>query len=156
DLERVHTDLHHKLVRSVDMKGVPRRSQPTAGLRRTVLGNILATNRYLQPELVGALGLLELQAGPRCRKVVRAMERLGAEHDALDFYVEHAEVDPHHGKGWVDNVIAPLSDDDEWAERMVLGARWRSLVNADFFAHLAAHFQGRRQTGDNRRLALSA
>lgn len=137
DASRVHTELHHLLCRAIDMPAVGRHAQPTSGLRRTALGNVLATNRYLQPELVGALGLLELQAGPRCRKVVRAMERLGASDEALAFYVEHAEVDPHHGKGWVDNVIAPLAADPAWAERMVLGARWRSEINAAFFAEMA-------------------
>lgn len=140
DGTRVHTELHHLLCRAIDMPTVARAAQPTSGLRRTALGNVLATNRALQPELVGALGLLELQAGPRCRKVVRAMERLGAGEDALAFYVEHAEVDPHHGKGWVDNVVAPLADDPVWAERIVLGARWRSTINAAFFAEMAERF----------------
>lgn len=148
DADRVHTELHHLLCRAIDMPTVARDAQPTSELRRSALGNVLATNRWLQPELVGALGLLELQAGPRCRKVVRAMERLGASDDALAFYVEHAEVDPHHGKGWVDNVIAPLAGDPVWAERMVLGARWRSEINAAFFADLAERFVPGHGRGD--------
>ena len=137
-LDRVHTELHRKLSRAVGLRPVPRDEQPTEALLRSALGSVLATNRHLQPEMVGALGLIELQAGPRCRKVVAALERVGAGDDALDFYQEHAVADPRHGKDWVDNVVATLGDDPRWAAGMVRGARWRSLVNARFFARLAA------------------
>jgi len=32
----------------------------------------------LQPELLGAIGLLKLQAGPHCRLVLQPFDRLGA------------------------------------------------------------------------------
>ena len=133
-LSRVHTELHRKLTRALDLRALPREEQPVEALDRAALGSFLATNRWLQPEMVGALGLIELQAGPRCRKVVRGLERLGCGWDAIDFYAEHAEADPIHGKGWVDNVVQTLQHDERWAEGMVRGARWRSAVNARFFA----------------------
>jgi hypothetical protein len=74
--------------------------------------------------------------------VVRALERLGCGWDALDFYAEHAEADPRHGKDWVDNVVGTLQDRDGWAERIVRGARWRSAVNARFFAAMHERFVG--------------
>lgn len=136
----VHTELHHQLVAALGMPAVPRAHQPESALARSALGSLLATNRHLQPEMVGALGLLELQAGPRCRKVVRGLERLGAPQGALPFYVEHATVDPRHGKDWVDNAIEPLAADPTWAAGMVRGARWRSLVNDAFFDEMARRF----------------
>lgn len=139
-LATVHTELHHDLCRAIDMPAVPRHQQPTSGLLRCTLGGILATNRVLQPEMVGALGLLELQAGPRCRRVVRALERLDAPEGALPFYVEHEQVDPHHGKGWLDNAVAHLAEDPVWAEGMVRGAQWRAQVNSAFFAEMADRF----------------
>ena len=72
-------------------------------------------------ELVGALGLIELQAGPRCRSVVRAMRRLDANEDALAFYEEHAVADPKHGKAWLNHAVRPLSTDPWWAAGMVRG-----------------------------------
>jgi hypothetical protein len=134
----VHTELHRRLSAALDLHGVPREAQPQHSLARAALGSTLATNRYLQPELVGALGLIELQAGPRCRRVVAALQRLGAVGDAFPFYEEHATADPRHGKDWLDNVIRPLAEDPAWAARMVRGARWRSLVNARFFAAAGA------------------
>ena len=99
------------------------------------MGGLLATNRWLQPEMIGALGLLELQAGPRCRLVLQGLERLGAPQEAFPFYVEHAEVDPVHGKDWMDKAIEPLAGErPEWGPRMVKGAWWRATVNLQFFA----------------------
>lgn len=139
-LARVHTELHRTLSRALGLACPPREAQPVPALERSVLTGVLATNRRLQPELLGALGLLELQAGPRCRKVVAALERVGAGDDALDFYVEHATVDPRHGKAWVDNAVVPLEGDERWATGIVRGARWRSIVNACFFAAMADVF----------------
>ena len=118
---------------------------PTEALERAALNGLLATNRWLQPEMLGALGLLELQAGPRCRKVVAALHRIGAGDDALDFYVEHSTVDPRHGKDWVDKAITPFDGDARWAAGIVRGARWRWLVNARFFDTMADVFLLRRR-----------
>ena len=132
--EGVHTTLHEQLVEAVAMPHVPRRELPTEALERAALGGLLATNRWLQPEMLGALGLLELQAGPRCRLVLQAFDRLGAPSAAYPFYVEHAEVDPRHGKDWVEKAVAPLvAAQPAWGPRIVKGAWWRSTVNLAFF-----------------------
>jgi hypothetical protein len=137
DLAGVHTRLHADLVSAIRMPTVPRRHLPVEALERAALGGLLATSRWLQPEMVGALGLLELQAGPRCRLVLQAFDRLGAPQGAYPFYVEHAEVDPVHGKDWMDKAIEPLAAErPEWGPRMVKGAWWRSHVNLAFFAAL--------------------
>jgi hypothetical protein len=133
----VHTELHRQLTDALGLVSVPREEQPPEALLRSALGSLLATNRYLQPELVGALGMTELQAGPRCRRVVRALERLGAPTRAFAFYEEHAQADPRHGKAWVDHVVTPLAGDPEWGRRIVRGARWRALVNERFFSAMA-------------------
>ncbi|HEX4903013.1 MAG TPA: iron-containing redox enzyme family protein [Acidimicrobiales bacterium] len=139
-LAEVHTQLHHRLAVALGMAEVPASEVPLSGLRRSTLGGILATNRVLQPEMVGALGLLELQAGPRCRQVVKALERLDAPEDAFPFYTEHRDVDPHHGKAWLDNAVVHLADDPRWAAGMVRGARWRAATNSAFFADMAQRF----------------
>lgn len=139
-VERVHTELHRKLSRAIRLREVPRHELPVEALQRAGLGSVLATNRWLQPEMIGALGLIELQAGPRCRKVVRALERLDCGWDALDFYTEHADADPRHGKDWVDKVVGSLQDNGEWGVRIVRGARWRAAVNRQFFTSMHERF----------------
>ncbi|MCU1590610.1 MAG: hypothetical protein JWP11_1866 [Frankiales bacterium] len=139
----VHTVLHERLVAAVGMPRVPREDQPVEALERSALGGLLATNRWLQPEMLGALGLLELQAGPRCRLVLQAFDRLGAPADAYPFYVEHAEVDPVHGKDWMDKAIVPIvTDRPAWGPRIVKGAWWRSAVNLAFFEALRQELVG--------------
>lgn len=139
-LDRVHTELHHKLRRALALPTLARSEQPTEALERSALASLLATNRALQPEMLGALGLLELQAGPRCRKAVKALRRIGAGPDALDFYEEHASADPRHGKDWVEKVVAPFEGDARWTAGIIRGARWRSLVNERFFGAMHRTF----------------
>ena len=146
DSEAVHTTLHERLVEAVRLPHVPRHDLPVAALERSALGGLLATNRWLQPEMLGALGLLELQAGPRCRLVLQAFDRLGAPVAAYPFYVEHAEVDPRHGRDWMDKAIAPLVEaHPEWGPRIVKGAWWRAAINLRFFEALRLQLSAREQ-----------
>ena len=133
DPTAVHTTLHDRLVEAIDMPRIPISEQPVSALGRAAFGGLLATNRWLQPEMLGALGLIELQAGPRCRLVLQALQRCGAPKAAYAFYEVHAEVDPRHGKDWLDKAILPtVTERPAWGERIVRGALWRSEVNAAF------------------------
>ena len=133
----VHTELHRDLGRALELR-VPAADQlPIEALERAALTGVLATNRAFQPELVGALGLLELQAGPRCRRVVTALRRLDAPAGSLPFYEEHAHADPRHGRDWLERAVAPLVDRaPEWGPRIVAGASWRAAVNRRLFEAL--------------------
>jgi hypothetical protein len=134
DAAGVHTVLHQRMAAAIGLPHVPREQQPVEALERVAVGGLLGTNRWLQPEMVGALGLLELQAGPRCRLVVQAFDRLGAPQDAYPFYVEHAEVDPVHGKDWMDKAVVPIvAETPHWGPRIVKGAWIRSQLNLAFF-----------------------
>jgi hypothetical protein len=138
DAAGVHTELHRQMAEAIGLQHVRREDSPVEALERVAIGGLLGTNRWLQPEMIGALGLLELQAGPRCRLVVQAFDRLGAPEAAYPFYVEHAEVDPVHGKDWMDKAVVPLvGERPEWGPRIVKGAWLRSQLNLAFFA--AAH-----------------
>lgn len=141
ELGAVHTVLHDDLVAAIDMPRIPRTDLPASALERKAIGGLLVTNRRYQPEALGALGLLEMQAGPRCRAVVNALTRLDAPAGAFPFYEEHAHADPRHGKEWLDRVIAPLATSPVWARGMVRGARWRQEVNRRFFADLLETFR---------------
>ncbi len=135
DPDAVHTVLHDRLVEAVRMPRIPRENQPVEALERAALGGLVSTNRWLQPELLGALGLIELQAGPRCRLVLQAFDRLGAPAAAYPFYQVHAEVDPRHGKDWLDKAVRPtVTELPDCEQRVIRGAWWRSAVNAAFFA----------------------
>ena len=86
--------------------------------------------------------MIECQAGPRCRRVVTALRRLGAPEAAVAFYAEHAAADPHHGKDWIDSAIAPLVHQrPAWGPRILTGAWWRISVNHRFFLAMEQHFR---------------
>lgn len=141
--DAVHTVLHDRFVAAAGIPRIPRKDLPLEALERAALGGLLATNRWLQPEFVGALGLIELQAGPRCRLVLQAFERLDAPKDAYPFYEEHAQVDPIHGRDWLDKVIAPtVADHPEWGPRILKGAWWRATVNLAFFERMRSELTG--------------
>ena len=143
----VHTDLHRQMASALQIPEIARELLPEPALARSALGGLLATNRWLQPEMIGALGLIELQAGPRCRLVLEGFNRLGLPAEAGTFYAVHADVDPRHGQDWLEHVIAPLaSESPDWGERMVRGAAWRWAVNAELFDTL----------GEDRPLLLAA
>jgi hypothetical protein len=143
--DAVHTTLHERLVAAIDMPTLPLAGQPTSALARTAMGGLLATNRWLQPEMLGALGLIECQAGPRCRLVLQGFDRCGAPADAYPFYEVHAEVDPRHGKDWLDNAITPtVAAHPEWSARIVRGAHWRSVINGQFLADADQLLRGTR------------
>lgn len=130
----VHTYLHEQLSDALQLESV----EDESTLARSAILGLLATNRALQPELLGALGLIELQAGPRSRLVVQGLMRIGAPEEAVPFYQVHAEVDPRHGKGWLDNAIEPVLDEYPGiGERIVRGAMWRSRTNAELFSGAA-------------------
>lgn len=132
-LDDVHTLLHDRLAAAIEMRRPDIHELPTSALARSALCGLLATNRSMQPEMLGALGLIELQAGPRCRLVLQAFDRCNAPADAYPFYQVHADVDPRHGKDWLDNAITPIvRTHRDWAPRIVKGALWREHTNDEF------------------------
>ena len=140
-LAHVHTELHHDMATALGLRAISTEHLPLEVLDRRALNGYLATNRSLQPEMLGSLGLLEVQAGPRCRRVVTALRRLDVPTGALPFYEEHATADPRHGKDWIDGALAPVVvNHPEWAPRILRGARWRAAVNGRFFDAMSARF----------------
>ena len=140
-LAHVHTELHRDMSEALGLRPIPMARLPIEVLERRALNGYLATNRALQPEMLGSLGLLEVQAGPRCRRVVASMRRLDVPPAAFPFYEEHANADPRHGKDWIDGALAPVVvDHPEWAPRILRGARWRATVNERFFAAMSERF----------------
>jgi hypothetical protein len=142
DPAQVHTDLYARFVAATGVTAVPAAEQPVCALERSLLCTMLAGRASLRPELVGALGMVELQAGPRCRLVLHGLRRLGYGSEARDFYRVHAEVDPRHGRDWLDHAVAPLcAQRPGWAAGILRGARWRAAVNRAFFTAMTARFE---------------
>lgn len=133
DGEQAHNVLYRRFVEAVDLPQVPREEQPTEALERAALPGLVATNRALQPEMVGVLGFIELQAGSHCHYVDQGLERLGGPPAARTFYQAHAVAEPRDGRSWLEDVVAPLVERcPDWGGRILRGAAWGRLVNAAF------------------------
>ena len=125
----------------------PRRACPW----RPCVGSVLTQHARdqpsaLQPELVGAPRVIELQAGPRCRQVVLGLERLDLPAPRCPSTRSTRPTDRVHGKAWLDNVIGPLADEPAFAEGIVRGARWRSASTVTSSARLLRDVGRRRGT----------
>jgi pyrroloquinoline quinone (PQQ) biosynthesis protein C len=68
----------------------------------------MATNRRYAYHSVGALGVIELTAPSRVRKVAEAMRRLGFEARHRAYFDLHAALDVSHAREWLREVIRPL------------------------------------------------
>jgi len=126
-------ELHAAMEGALRLRRTERTELPTACLDRPLLRSTLATNPWFHPETLGALGLIELRAGARARRVVTALRRTGAPPAALDFHAARARTGRQRARGWMDQVVCPLVDErPELGWRIVRGARWQWAVDARF------------------------
>lgn len=75
------------------------------------LGNLLtglAFNRNFAYHAIGALGVIELTAPERARRVNLGLKRLGVLPEARQYYALHATLDVKHSAAWNAEVIEPL------------------------------------------------
>lgn len=79
-------------------------------LANTMLG--LATSRRYAYHALGALGVIELTAPGRVKKVSAGMRRLGLNGRMRAYFDLHAALDVSHAKAWIREVIRPLVDAD--------------------------------------------
>jgi hypothetical protein len=68
----------------------------------------LATSRRYTFQSIGALGVIELTAPGRVRKVAAGMRRLGLNGHLRAYFDLHAALDISHAKAWIREIIHPL------------------------------------------------
>jgi hypothetical protein len=79
-------------------------------LSNTMIG--LATTRRYTYQSLGALGVIELTAPGRVKKVSTGMKRLGLDGRMRAYFDLHAALDVSHAKAWIREVIRPLVETD--------------------------------------------
>lgn len=101
-------------------------------LSNTMLG--LATTRRYAYQALGALGVIELTAPGRVKKVSAGMKRLGLDGRMRAYFDLHAALDVSHAKCWIREVIRPLATDNPaCAIAMAEGALMRLLCGQRCF-----------------------
>lgn len=86
-------------------------------LSNTMLG--LATTRLYAYQSLGALGVIELTAPARVKKVSMGMKRLGLDGRMRAYFDLHAALDVSHARAWIREVIRPLVDADPDCARFI-------------------------------------
>src|SRR5690606_19047067 len=95
----------------------------------------LASNRRYAWHSFGALGAVELTAPTRAVKVVQALERVGLEGDALQYFKLHSTIDLAHWRGWRDEALIPLlREQPHLAQHIAEGALMRLEAGRRSFA----------------------
>ncbi|KNB54057.1 iron-containing redox enzyme family protein [Streptomyces caatingaensis] len=97
--EQVHAELYAALLRDLgldDTYGAHLDLVPAATLATVNLMSLLGLHRARRGALVGHFAVLECDSSPASRRLVEAMERLGAGPAAAFFYAEHVEADAVH------------------------------------------------------------
>jgi len=75
------------------------------------LNNLLvafATNRRFAYHSIGALGVTELTAPSRAKKILEGLKRLGVESLGQRYYLFHPTLDLKHSKSWSREVFRPI------------------------------------------------
>jgi pyrroloquinoline quinone (PQQ) biosynthesis protein C len=109
-------------------------------LANTMLG--LATTRRYAYHALGALGVIELTAPGRVKKVSAGMRRLGLNGRMRAYFDLHAALDVSHAKAWIREVIRPLVEADPGcASSLAEGALMRLQCGARCFDRYALELQ---------------
>ena len=109
-------------------------------LSNTMVG--LATTRRYAYQAIGALGVIELTAPERARKVARGMQRLGLDGRTRAYFELHAVLDVAHARSWIAEVIRPLIEaTPACAPFITEGALMRLMCGERCYARYQLEFQ---------------
>jgi hypothetical protein len=109
-------------------------------LSNTMVG--LATTRRYAFQSIGALGVIELTAPERARKVGLGMQRLGMAGPTRAYFELHAVLDVAHARRWITRVIRPLIEaTPDCAPFIAEGALMRLLCGERCYARYQLEFE---------------
>lgn len=142
----MHGQMLDRMVQELDL-------QPTIegtvweslALGNTMLG--LAMTRRYAYQALGALGVIELTAPGRVRKVSAGMKRLGLDGRMRAYFDLHAALDVSHARAWIREIIQPLVEADPSCARSIAeGAMMRLVCGARCFERYAIQLQSAAST----------
>jgi hypothetical protein len=110
---------------------------PGTTLATDNLVSMFGLNGRLRGALVGHLALFEMCSVVPMSRYLAAARRLGGLPALERFYEVHVEVDAHHGRIALDEMVAPMAEaHPELAADMVFGAAALARVESRFARHL--------------------
>ncbi|WP_327145952.1 iron-containing redox enzyme family protein [Nocardia sp. NBC_01327] len=98
--------------------------------------SLFGLHREYRGALVGHLAAAEITSSPGARRMIAALEKLGAAPECVSFYAEHVEADAVHEQVMRHDVVANLlAREPELAESVVLGIQATTLLEDRFSEH---------------------
>nr|WP_303655155.1 iron-containing redox enzyme family protein [Streptomyces meridianus] len=112
---------------------------PAPALAIVNMMSLFGLHRSLRGALVGHFTAAEITTAPSARRMVAALERLGADPACVRFYAEHIEADAVHEQVMRHEVVGDLlAREPELAADVVFGIHATELLEQ----HLAEHLLG--------------
>ena len=137
----MHGQLLERMVRELDLKpAIDKTVWESLALSNTMLGLALA-RRYAY-QSIGALGVIELTAPQRVKKVSGGMRRLGLDGRMRAYFDLHAALDVSHAQAWLREIIQPLVNTDPTCAPLIAeGGLMRLHCGARCFDRYCAELQ---------------
>lgn len=133
----MHGEMLKKMVECLDLRpSIDTTVWESLALGNTMLG--LAMSRRHAYHSIGALGVIELTAPSRVKKIAAGMRRLGLDARARAYFDLHAALDVSHARAWLAEVICPLIEADIQCARWIAeGALMRLACGEQCFNRYA-------------------
>ncbi len=146
--DRMHARLFADLMAGLGLStryGAYLDATPAPMLANVNLMTLFGVHRSLRGALVGHLAATEISTAPGARRMVKALQRLGAPAPCVRFYAEHIEADAVHEQVMRHDVIGDLLDrHPELTADVILGIAGTVLLEDRLTAHALAAWQGGR------------
>jgi Iron-containing redox enzyme len=110
---------------------------PAAALASVNLMSLFGLHRALRGAAIGHFASTEITSPPGSRRLIDALERMGAPEPCVRFYREHVEADAVHEQVVRTDVVGDLVAREPHLDRdVVFGIRAREIVEDRLAAHL--------------------
>src|SRR5262249_54395704 len=140
--ERVHQQLFADLMQAADLDTTYLRyiaHVPAQSLALVNLMSMFGLHRRLRGATVGHFAATEITSPPGSRRMVQALERLGAPETCAAFYREHVEADAVHEQVVRHDVVGDLvAREPDLENDVVFGIRAFNLLEDRLADHLLA------------------
>ncbi len=143
--DRMHSRLYADLLEAAglcaDYLGYIEHVPPQA-FATVNLMSMFGLHRSLRGALVGHFAAAEISTAPSARRMVQALDRLGADEACRFFFSEHVEADAVHEQVMRREVIGDLlAREPELAADIVFGIQATELLESHLTDHTLSHWQ---------------
>ncbi len=138
--EAMHAELFGATMAALDLDptyGTYLDRLPAVTLATVNLVSLFGLHRRWRGALVGHLALFEMTSVGPMSRYASALRRFGAPSEARRFYDTHVEIDAHHHRVALEQMVRGfVAQEPDAADDVVFGARALTAVEGRFAAHL--------------------